>query len=173
MRMKRAIGLGFIAAAVELVIPACSSSSSSSSPADSGGVSDTGAAGDSTTGSDTGSASDTGSSVDTSSSSDSGGPTDSSHDDVVDAPYCAATQALLDAGAIGAGTAVCLDFCCTDLTACVQTTGCPMVFKCVTTCLHQSDAGAAACASMCEADASSQIATDVNQLGTCLKQHGC
>jgi hypothetical protein len=174
MNTKSAIGLGWIMAAVGLIVPACSSSSSGSSAVDSGGGGSDSAAGDSTTGGgDTGAASDTGSSADTSAPSDSGTVSDSHDSDVIDAPYCATVQALLDAGTINQASATCLDWCCTDLTTCVQTAGCPMAFKCLTDCIHQSDAGAAACASTCEADASSQVSTDVNQLGTCVKQHGC
>ena len=173
MKRTSALALATITIAAAFIAPACSSSSSSSSPpADSGGASDT-TAGDSTTGgSDTGIPADSGTASDTG-MHDGGTPSDSGSSDVFDAPYCAIVAAEVEAGVIPPTVAPCLDLCCAEVTTCSQTTGCGPVFQCMQTCVKTTDAGGAACASMCEADASSQVSMAANNLATCIKQHGC
>jgi len=175
MRMRLALVAALTGTALALLAPACSSSSSSSSSGggDSGsGTNDTGTGDDSTSSSSSGSGADTGAPGDTGSPSDSGSITDA-HGDAVDAPYCAVVQGLIDAGAVGQGAGACLDQCCAMLTTCVQSTECKTLFRCVSQCSKTTDAGAAACISMCEADASSQASTELNQLATCLATAGC
>jgi hypothetical protein len=176
MKISTGLTVAGFTTAVSLIVQACSSSSSSSSAADSGSASDTGSSTDSTTGSgDTGAGvetGDTGSAADTGTSADSGMVGDAISDSQ-DAPYCAAVQGLIDAGALPASGGGCFDLCCSQLTTCVQSAECFGVFQCVARCSKTTDAGAQACITQCEADASSQAATEVNALATCLNQHGC
>jgi hypothetical protein len=173
MRRIFALALAGTTMASALLAPACSSSSSSpgSNPADSStGGSDTGSPAES----GSGSGGDTGTPSDTGSPSDSGFPSDSgAGDDVVDAPYCPVVEQLIEAGAVGMSAGPCLSQCCAPLTTCEQAAECKALFRCVNQCAKTSDAGASACITSCEVDASSQGKMDVNQLATCLAAAGC
>jgi hypothetical protein len=176
--MTTSHALTLAAAPLILVVwaAACSSSSSSSKP-DAGGEEvdsssggpDTSASGD---GSSSSSGGDTGAPDGTGSPADTGAPTDATSD-VVDAPYCAAVQELIDAGAIGMMAGACFDMCCTPLTTCLGSTQCAMMLRCVTECSKTTDAGSGACITTCEADGSAQSSMDLNQLVACVANTNC